>query len=107
MSRALYDDPSVTSKVNLVGIDLLGHGRTEGPSAWSYWSVSKHSAPIVSNSFAPHPRTNAQMALDVVKALGIKKVYALGTSQGGFIGEQIAAIWCSLSIDSCLFANSP
>jgi pimeloyl-ACP methyl ester carboxylesterase len=29
------------------------------------------------------------MALDVVKALGLQKVYALGTSQGGFIGMMV------------------
>ncbi|GLB34343.1 putative serine aminopeptidase, S33 [Lyophyllum shimeji] len=63
-----FNDQELTSRVNLLAIDELGHGQTENPLGWSYW-------------------TQAQMALD--DALHIPKVYALGTSQGGFIAARM------------------
>ncbi|KAF8076931.1 alpha/beta hydrolase fold family protein [Lyophyllum atratum] len=68
-----YANEDLTSKVNLLGIDEIGHGKTEGPTGWSFW-------------------TTAQMALDVTDALNIPKVYALGTSQGGFVVSRMAIL---------------
>ncbi|KAF9458803.1 putative alpha/beta hydrolase [Collybia nuda] len=68
-----FNNSKLTSKVNLLAIDEIGHGKTKGPTGWSYW-------------------TTAQMVLDLTDALDIPKVYALGTSQGGFIVSRMAIL---------------
>jgi pimeloyl-ACP methyl ester carboxylesterase len=68
-----FADKELTSKVNLLAIDEIGHGQTKGPEGWSYW-------------------TTAQMSLDVMDKLNIKKAFALGTSQGGFIVSRMAIL---------------
>lgn len=72
--RPQFDDPQLSDKVNLVAIELLGHGQTRTSSEqWTYWDT-------------------AQMNLQVLDALGIAKAYVLGTSQGGWVTVQMALL---------------
>lgn len=73
--KAQFADAKLTKKVNLLAIDVLGHGntRTRSPT-WTYWDT-------------------ATVNLQVVDKLGLKgKVFALGTSQGGFIVVRMALL---------------
>ncbi|KAL4979375.1 Alpha/Beta hydrolase protein [Aspergillus desertorum] len=78
MTTALYkdqfEDASLTSAVNLLAIEPLGHGSTSCASEhFTYWD-------------------SAIMALQVLDALGIQKAFALGTSQGGWIVTRMALL---------------
>jgi len=70
-----YSDSSLTSKMNLLAIELLGHGQTRTKREnWTYWDT-------------------AEMNVQVIEALGIKgKVFVLGTSQGGWITVRMALL---------------
>ena len=69
-----YGDPKLTSAMNLLAIELLGHGRTRTPyENFTYWDT-------------------ALMNLQVMEALGIKKAFVLGTSQGGWITVRMALL---------------
>ena len=70
--RAQFSDPSLTSKLNLLAIEPLGHGSTRtSRSHWTYWDT-------------------AEMNLHVLDALGIDQAFVLGTSQGGWITVMMA-----------------
>lgn len=78
-SKDLYSrqfaNKELTNVTNLLAIDLLGHGdtRTEAEN-FTYWDT-------------------AIMNLQVVDALGIKgKIFALGTSQGGWVTVRMALL---------------
>jgi len=71
--RLQYQDEKLTSAVNLLAIELLGHGDTRGPEQFTYWDT-------------------AIMNLQVLDALGIKKAFVLGTSQGGWICTRMALL---------------
>lgn len=78
-SVALYEaqfaEAKLTEKVNLLAIDVLGHGdtRTKSPM-WTYWDT-------------------ATVNLQVLDKLGLNgRIYALGTSQGGFIVVRMALL---------------
>lgn len=73
--RAQYADESLTSRMNLISIELLGHGQTRTKSInFTYWDT-------------------AIMNLQVLDALDIKgKVFVLGTSQGGWITVRMALL---------------
>ncbi|KAJ5792008.1 uncharacterized protein N7503_007986 [Penicillium pulvis] len=72
--RQQFDDPQLSAKVNLVAIELLGHGQTRTSSEqWTYWDT-------------------AEMNLQVLNALGIAKAFVLGTSQGGWVTVQMALL---------------
>ncbi|KAL3472050.1 Alpha/Beta hydrolase protein [Aspergillus californicus] len=78
MTTALYDvqfeNESLTQKVNLLAVEPLGHGSTSSPvEHFTYWD-------------------SAIMAIQVMDALGIKKAFALGTSQGGWIVTRMALV---------------
>ncbi|KAL5045969.1 hypothetical protein BDW71DRAFT_183132 [Aspergillus fruticulosus] len=78
MTTALYkdqfEDASLTSAVNLLAIEPLGHGSTScATEHFTYWD-------------------SAIMALQVLDALGIQKAFALGTSQGGWIVTRMALL---------------
>ncbi|KAL4907741.1 hypothetical protein BDW74DRAFT_175521 [Aspergillus multicolor] len=78
MTSALYDpqfaDESLTSAINLLAVEPLGHGGTSCPSEhFTYWD-------------------SAIMALQVLDALGIKEAFALGTSQGAWIVARMALL---------------
>jgi pimeloyl-ACP methyl ester carboxylesterase len=78
-SSELYRDAFVnkelTSVMNLISIELLGHGQTRAHKAqhWTYWDT-------------------AIMNLQVLEKLGIEKAFVLGTSQGGWVTVRMALL---------------
>jgi pimeloyl-ACP methyl ester carboxylesterase len=65
-------DPSLQQYMNLLALEPLGHGATKTKSpAWSIWD-------------------SAYAFVQVMDALGIKKAFVLGASQGGFLAAQMA-----------------
>ncbi|KAJ4863336.1 alpha/beta hydrolase fold domain-containing protein [Trichoderma breve] len=78
MTSALYDiqfgNKALTDVANLLAIEPLGHGATETSAEnYTYWDT-------------------AIMAVQVLDALNIKKAFALGTSQGGWIVTRMALV---------------
>lgn len=72
--RGQYQNKSLTDAMNLISIELLGHGQTRTKSEnFTYWDT-------------------AIMNLQVLEALGIKKAFVLGTSQGGWITVRMALL---------------
>lgn len=78
-SSELYADalknPELTNVMNLVAIELLGHGQTRAHKTenWTYWDT-------------------AIMNLQVMEKLGVDKAFVLGTSQGGWITVRMALL---------------
>lgn len=69
-----YQNEKLTSAMNLLAIELLGHGQTRTKAEnWTYWDT-------------------AIMNLQVMEALGVKKAFVLGTSQGGWITVRMALL---------------
>lgn len=69
-----FNDASLTDKMNLVAIELLGHGQTRtAREHWTYWDT-------------------AEMNLQVLDALKIDRAFVLGTSQGGWVTVQMALL---------------
>ncbi|CAF9912000.1 MAG: hypothetical protein ALECFALPRED_007801 [Alectoria fallacina] len=69
-----YGNSKLTSAMNLLAIELLGHGKTRTPHEnFTYWDT-------------------ALMNLQVMEALGVKKTFVLGTSQGGWITVRMALL---------------
>lgn len=72
--RGQYENEKLTSAMNLLAIELLGHGQTRTKCEnWTYWDT-------------------AIMNLQVMEALGISKAFVLGTSQGGWITVRMALL---------------
>ncbi|KAL8851666.1 MAG: hypothetical protein Q9221_003397 [Calogaya cf. arnoldii] len=72
--RSQYENQKLTSAMNLLAIELLGHGQTRTKSEnFTYWDT-------------------AIMNLQVMEALGVKKAFVLGTSQGGWITVRMALL---------------
>lgn len=72
--RKQYANKVLTNKMNLIAIELLGHGQTRTKSEnFTYWDT-------------------AIMNLQVMEALGISKAFVLGTSQGGWITVRMALL---------------
>ncbi|TVY53140.1 putative hydrolase [Lachnellula cervina] len=72
--KGQYANKALTDKMNLLAIELLGHGKTRTKSEnFTYWDT-------------------AIMNLQVMEALGIKKAFVLGTSQGGWITVRMALL---------------
>ncbi len=60
--------------MNLVAIELLGHGQTRAKAEnWTYWDT-------------------AMMNLQVMEELGVEKAFVLGTSQGGWVTVRMALL---------------
>ena len=69
-----YQNEKLTSSMNLLAIELLGHGQTRTKTEnWTYWDT-------------------AIMSLQVMEALGVEKAFVLGTSQGGWITVRMALL---------------
>lgn len=69
-----FNSKSLTDAVNLLAIEPLGHGATTSVTEhFTYWD-------------------SATMALQVMEALGVKKAFALGTSQGGWMIVRMALL---------------
>lgn len=72
--RGQYENSKLTGAMNLLAIELLGHGKTRTKSEnFTYWDT-------------------AIMNLQVMEALGVKKAFVLGTSQGGWITARMALL---------------
>ncbi|GAB7349157.1 hypothetical protein MBLNU459_g8096t1 [Dothideomycetes sp. NU459] len=73
--RPQFGNEELTSSMNLLAIELLGHGQTRTKSEhWTYWDT-------------------AIMNLQVLERLGIHgKLFVLGTSQGGWITTRMALL---------------
>lgn len=72
--KAQFEDKALTDAMNLLAIEPLGHGSTSSPvEHFTYWDT-------------------ANMALQVMDKLGVKKAFALGTSQGGWIVTRMALL---------------
>ena len=72
--REQYGNEKLTSTMNLLAIELLGHGQTRTKTEnFTYWDT-------------------AIMNCEVMEALGIKKAFVLGTSQGGWITVRMALL---------------
>jgi len=72
--RQQYANKQLTDKMNLLAIELLGHGQTRTKSEnFTYWDT-------------------AIMNIQVLEALGIPKAFVLGTSQGGWITVRMALL---------------
>lgn len=72
--KVQFENEELTNAMNLLAIEPLGHGATSCPSEhFTYWD-------------------SANMAIQVLDAFGIKKAFALGTSQGGWIVARMALL---------------
>ena len=72
--QSQYKNKQLTDAMNLLSIELLGHGQTRTKSEqFTYWDT-------------------AIMNLQVLDALQIKKAFVLGTSQGGWITARMALL---------------
>ena len=72
--RGQYENKKLTDTMNLLAIELLGHGQTRTKHQnFTYWDT-------------------AIMNLQVMEALGVKKAFVLGTSQGGWITVRMALL---------------
>lgn len=72
--QSQYQNEKLNSAMNLLAIELLGHGQTRAKAEnWTYWDT-------------------AIMNLQVMEALGVKKAFVLGTSQGGWISVRMALL---------------
>ncbi|KAI6853583.1 alpha/beta-hydrolase [Hortaea werneckii] len=69
------NDKALTDSLNLIAIEPLGHGQTrlKTTESFTYWD-------------------SAIMSFQVLDALGVHEVFALGTSQGGWIATRMALI---------------
>ncbi|KAI9697302.1 MAG: hypothetical protein M1836_004866 [Candelina mexicana] len=69
-----FRDKKLTDTMNLVAIELLGHGKTRTKiEHWTYWDT-------------------ALMNIQVMDGLGIDKAFVLGTSQGGWVTVRMALL---------------
>jgi len=75
--QSQFENKELTEKMNVLAIEPLGHGntklRTPGLETFTYWD-------------------SAIMIVQVMDAIGIKKAFALGTSQGGWIVTRLALV---------------
>ena len=72
--KGQYGNHHLTKTMNLLSIELLGHGATRTKSEnFTYWDT-------------------AEMNLQVMTALGVEKAFVLGTSQGGWITVRMALL---------------
>lgn len=69
-----FENPEITTKLNLIAVEPLGHGATRTNSeTFTYWD-------------------SALVSLQLLEALGIDRVFAGGTSQGGWVAVQMALL---------------
>ncbi|KAF2088461.1 putative alpha/beta hydrolase [Saccharata proteae CBS 121410] len=72
--RVQFENKALTDRVNLLAIEPLGHGSTTSVSEhFTYWD-------------------SAAMNIQVMDALGIKKAFTIGTSQGGWVVMRMALL---------------
>ena len=72
--RSQFENEKLTSTMNLLAIELLGHGQTRTKHEhFTYWDT-------------------AIINLQVMEALDVAKAFVLGTSQGGWITARMALL---------------
>jgi pimeloyl-ACP methyl ester carboxylesterase len=72
--RPQFADEALASAANLLAIELYGHGRTRAAYRhFTYWD-------------------SAIANLQVLEALGIRRAFVLGTSQGGWVAVRMALL---------------
>jgi pimeloyl-ACP methyl ester carboxylesterase len=73
--RPEFESKALGEAVNLLAIELLGHGQTRPKKTemYTYWD-------------------SAIMSLQLLDALKIEKAFASGTSQGGFVAARMALL---------------
>lgn len=88
-----FNDTRLTSAVNLLAIEPLGHGSTSFPTKaahFTYWDT-------------------AIVALEVMSKLGVEKAFVLGTSQGGWMIVRMALLApervSSIKVPNCSMAT--
>ncbi|KAL2071402.1 hypothetical protein VTL71DRAFT_12637 [Oculimacula yallundae] len=98
-----FVDRSLTDNMNILAIEVLGHGYTRARSEhFTYCSLRSQ------GNFTTQPLTpyclgdTAIMNLQVMEALAIPKAFVLGTSQGGV--RQIFALFHGLTVRMALLA---
>ena len=70
--RDQFANKQLTDMVNLLAIEVLGHGQTRTKREhWTFWD-------------------SAEMNLQVLDELKIEKAFVLGTSQGGWVAMRMA-----------------
>lgn len=86
--RAQFSDSRLTDQMNLVAIELLGHGQTRtAREQWTYWDT-------------------AEMNLQVLDALKVDRAFVLGTSQGGWVTVQMALLRPEKVLPQCCWLFS-
>lgn len=77
--KSQFANKELTSKINLLAIELLGHGQTRTRKEnWTYWDTAI---------------MNLQVVEELEKRGELKgKVFVLGTSQGGWITVRMALL---------------
>lgn len=86
--RDQFDNTDLADQMNLIAIELLGHGQTRtARKHWTYWDT-------------------AEMNLQVLDALKIDRAFVLGTSQGGWVTVQMALLRPEKVI-RCFWTASP
>lgn len=69
-----FENSALTTKLNLIAIEPLGHGATRTASeTFTYWD-------------------SALANLQLLDVLGVDRVFAGGTSQGGWVAVQMALL---------------
>lgn len=73
--RPQLADEKLQEAVNLITVDLLGHGGTTTSTTedWTCWD-------------------SAKMTLELMDKIGVQKAFLLGTDQGGWVAMQIALL---------------
>lgn len=72
--RDAFANPLLAENMNLLAIELLGHGQTKCASEnWTYWDT-------------------AVMNLQVMEKLGVERAFVLGTSQGGWVAVRMGLL---------------
>ena len=72
--RSQFDDEALNEAVNLIALEPYGHGRTRSTyPQFTYWD-------------------SAIANLQVLAALGIRRAFVVGTSQGGWISVRMALL---------------
>lgn len=76
--KSQYANEELTQAMNLIAIELLGHGQTRTQAGnWTYWDTAI---------------MNVQVLEKLELCGGGKKVFVLGTSQGGWITVRMALV---------------
>lgn len=81
--------PSWSRNLQIIAIDLPGHGKTDSPDDWKRYDIEKIAADMIA----------------LLDSLGVKQAHVLGYSMGGRLAITIASLYServrSLVLESC------